>query len=92
MPHRLNEFRAKIQFITFAEMPSMIYRAVLRTDKVSNTQYIQHAVCAALSRDLGIPLEELLVRLPEPRGSARVPFGEDRRPRKGPSGGVEEVV
>lgn len=82
MPNKLDEFKACIQFITSAEMPSLIYKAVLATDKRSNTQYIQHAVCEALSRDLDIPLERLLDRLPPPRNLAAVPFGPDRKPRK----------
>lgn len=80
MPHRLNEFRAKIQFITSARTPSLIHRAVVDGHAISNTVYIQHAVCEALSRDLGIPLAELLDELPDPKGKALVPFGPDRRP------------
>lgn len=70
MPFRLNEHRAKIQFITSAAMPNRIYKACLKTDTVSNTRYIQEAVCAALSRDLDIPLDDLLAELPEPRSNA----------------------
>jgi hypothetical protein len=74
-------------------MPSLIYKAVLATGKVSNTVYVQHAVCEALSRDLGIPLEELLAELPPPRGKAAHPFGPDRQPipRPGPANTYEEV-
>lgn len=90
MPHRLNEFRAKIQFITSARMPSLIFKAVQATGKQSNTVYLQHAVCEALSRDLGIPVQELLDELPPPRGSAAVPFGGDRKPRR--LSGPSEVV
>lgn len=82
MPFRLDGHRAKIQFITFAAMPNMIYRAAQRTGTVSNTRYIQEAVCERLSRDLGIPLSELIDRLPPPRGAASVLFGDDRRPLK----------
>lgn len=93
MPHRLNDFRAKIQFVCSARMPSLIYKAVIATDNVSNTVYIRNAVCEALSRDLGIPLQELLDEQPEPRGRAAHPFGEDRQPavRSGPANTVEEV-
>lgn len=84
LPFRLDEFRAKIQFVTSAETPALIYKAVCATGKSSNTEYIQHAVCEALSRDLGIPLNDLTSRLPASRGMARVPFGPDRRPRKKP--------
>lgn len=95
MPFRLDPekypFRAKIQFTTSADMPSMIYRAVLATGKVSNTVYVQHAVCEALARDLDIPLQDLLDRLPAPRNLAKVPFGPDRKPHPNPTGVAEEV-
>lgn len=38
---------------------------------VSNTVYCQHAIAEKLSRDLGIPLDDLLADLPEPRGPAK---------------------
>lgn len=72
MPFRLDPerfpFRAKIQFTTSASMPSRIYKACVATGVVSNTRYCQEAVCEKLSRDLGIPLEDLLAELPAPRG------------------------
>lgn len=83
MPFRLNEFRAKVQFTTSARTPNLIYRACLATGKPSNTVYVQHAVAEALSRDLGIPLQELLDELPPPRGAATTLFGrDDIRPRR----------
>jgi hypothetical protein len=82
MPFRLDEHRAKIQFVTSAETPSLVYEAARRTGKPSNTVYLQHAVATALSRDLGIPLEDLLANLPEPKGLALVHLGHDRRPVK----------
>lgn len=93
MPFRLNEFRAKIQFTTSARMPSDIYKACVATGTISNTVYIQHAVCAALSRDLGIPLEELLASLPENKTSATRLFDGTRKAtvRIGPTNSVEEV-
>lgn len=93
MPFRLDDFRAKIQFITSAEMPSLIYKAVCATGTVSNTVYIQHAVCEALARDLGLDLDDLIARLPPPRGKAAHPFGPDRQPavRPGPANTFEEV-
>lgn len=91
MPFRLDEFRAKIQFVTSAEMPSLIYKAVVSTGMRSNTQYIQHAVCEALARDLGIPLNRLIDGLPEPRSNAAIPWGPDRRQRPGSARTVEEV-
>lgn len=90
-PHRLNEFRSKIQFVADSGMPARIYEAVCKRGMPSNTVYIQHAVCEALSRDLGIPLENLLARLPEPRGKAAVPFGPDRKPMPGPANTIETV-
>lgn len=94
MPHRLNEFRAKIQFVTSAEMPSLIYKACLETGIASNTAYVQHAVCEALARDLGIPLEDLLAKLPPNRSNSKVLFGGDRKPKRimaGPANTIESV-
>jgi hypothetical protein len=74
MPFRIGDQwpnRCKVQFTTSAATPSLVYKACLATGVISNTVYIQHAVCEALSRDLGIPLEDLLADLPEPRGRAR---------------------
>lgn len=79
MPHRLNEFRAKIQFVTFAEMPSMIRRAAKETGEPSSTRYIQRALCRALSRDLGEDYDLLIERLPPPRGPASSLFGRSLR-------------
>lgn len=70
MTFRLDEFRAKIQFTTSAQMPSLIHKACLATGVVSNTVYCQYALCEALARDLGVPLEDLLAQLPRPRGPA----------------------
>jgi hypothetical protein len=91
MPFRLNEFRAKIQFIAPARFPSLIYKACLATDTVSNTRYIQEAVVTRLARDLGIDEQELLDELPTPRGPAGVRMGPDRRPVPIPSRPNEEV-
>lgn len=90
MPFRLDEFRAKIQFITSSEMPALIYRACVKTGTVSNTRYIQEAVCARLAADLDMPVERLLDRLPPPRGSSKHLFGGDRK-RNGVNKAVEEV-
>lgn len=90
MPFRLNEYRAKIQFVTSARTPHLIYKACLATGVQSNTVYIQHAVAEALSRDLGIPLGELIAELPHPQAQARVLRGQ--RPRlPGPGNTIEEV-
>ena len=63
--------RTKIQFTTSLTMPHLIYKACLITGTVSNTVYCQHALVEALSRDLGIPAEDLLAELPPPRGPAK---------------------
>lgn len=83
MPYNLDG-KAKIQFVTSARMPSLIYRACLETDTVSNTVYIQHAVCEALARDLDIPLEELIEELPPPKNAAKVLFDGSRTARPNP--------
>jgi hypothetical protein len=59
-----------VQFVTAARHPSLIRRAAGKRGMRSNTVYIQHAVCAALARDLDIPVEDLLAELPEPKGAA----------------------
>lgn len=71
MPFRLNEHRAKIQFITMMAMPNLIYQACVKTGVVSNTRYVQVAVCEALARDLDLDLDWLLDQLPEPKGPAK---------------------
>lgn len=82
MPHRLNEFRAKIQFVTSAAMPSQIRQAAIATGKPSNTVYIQHALVDALARDLGLDKDALLADLPKPHGPAASLFGD--RPEGNP--------
>jgi hypothetical protein len=82
LPFRLDEFRAKVQFVTFAAMPKMVYEACVRTNTPSNTRYYQEAVCEKLSRDLGIPVEDLMKRLPPHKGMANVLLGPDRKPVK----------
>lgn len=80
MPFRLDEYRAKIQFTTSARMPYDVYQACLATGCVSNTRYVQEAVCARLAVDLAIPLAELLAALPEPRGPAGHVFDPEENP------------
>lgn len=94
---RLRPGTVKVQFATSREMPYMIYRACLATDTVSNTAYIQRAVAEALSRDLGIPVEEILQNIPPNRGPALHLFDPaDQKqvrykPRVGPGNTIEEV-
>jgi hypothetical protein len=87
VPFRLDDFRARAQFVTFAEMPSMVYEACQATDTPSLTRYYQEAVCEKLARDLHTPLDDLLAMLPEPRTSAKVLL----KPRNGPFQTVETV-
>lgn len=93
MPFRLNEERAKVQFMTSARMPSDIYAACLATGIPSNTAYIQRAVCEALARDLDLPLEMLLSALPPNKGKAAHLFGGTRKAvvRTGPTNSCQEV-
>lgn len=71
MPFRLDETRAKVQFTTFARMPYLIWRACVETGIVSNTVYVQRAVCEALARDLNMDLGELLDECPDPRSNSK---------------------
>ena len=89
MPFRLDEQRAKIQFVTSARTPSLVTKAAIATGRPSNTVYIQHALCEALSRDLGIPLEDLIEELPPPQGMAAALFGRDRKPIRRDNAGQE---
>lgn len=70
MPYRLNEDRTKIQFVDHVAKPMLISTAAELTGKVSNTQYIQHALVDALVRDLGLDRDELMALLPRPAGAA----------------------
>ena len=79
MPFRLNEFRAKVQFITSARMPYLVRQAAKKTGHPSNTVYIQHAVCEALARDLDMDLQDLLDELPEWKKSPIRPAGRSDR-------------
>jgi hypothetical protein len=87
MPFRLDQFKAKVAFVTFAAMPSMVYKACEATGTVSLTRYYQEAVCEKLSRDLNVPLDHLLARLPPPRGKAATLL----TPPSGPSQNNEAV-
>lgn len=84
MPFRLDSEgfpgRAKVQFTTNARMPYDIYTACLRTGTVSNTRYIQEAVCARLAADLDLPVQDLLDALPPPRGVAATVCDPDHHP------------
>lgn len=66
-PEKYGEFRAKLQITTAAWMPYRIYEACKATGILSNTRYVQLAVCEKLSRDLGLDLDELVAGLPKGR-------------------------
>jgi hypothetical protein len=91
LPFRLDRFTAKIQFVTFSKMPAMIYRACQTTGTVSQTRYCQVAVCEKLSKDLDVPLGELLAMLPPPRGKAAALLTPPGGPRIGPANTDETV-
>lgn len=93
MPYRMDETMAKIQFQTSAQMPHLIYKACLKTGLLSNTAYLQNAVCQALARDLDMDLGELLGNLPPRRKHTCDLFDGDRKVvgRAGPANTVEEV-
>lgn len=59
--------RVKMQFVSSAEMPYLIYRARLATGYDSATKYIQHRLCAAIAADLDLDYDTLLSRLPPGR-------------------------
>jgi hypothetical protein len=88
MPYRLNEHRAKVQFLASARIPSLLYRASVATGLPSNTVYVQRAVCEALARDLDLDLDELIAEQPPSRGRQ----GEFRDHRlTGPGNTIESV-
>lgn len=91
MPFRLGDFRAKVQFVTFAQMPSMVYRACVETRTVSLTRYYQEAVCEKLARDGIETIDVLLARLPEPRGKAKTLLEPPGGPHIGPANTTETV-
>lgn len=88
MPFRLNEFRAKVQFLTCAEMPSLIYKAAQKTNVQSNTVYLQRAVAAALARDLDLDYDELIAKMP-PSRTTNGSFNDHRH--VGPANTIESV-
>jgi hypothetical protein len=75
----LSEFTAKVQFATAARHPALIRRACVARGMASNTEWLQHVVAEALSRDLDIPLDELLAELPALHGSSNFGHDENRR-------------
>jgi hypothetical protein len=79
MPYHGLDHKAKIQFVAPPNFPSLIHKACVETDTVSNTRYIQEAMCARLARDLGLDEQELIDSLPPSRGMAAALFGGDRR-------------
>lgn len=86
-PFRLNEFRAKIQFVTSAETPSLIAKAAAKRDLSSNTEWLQHTIAAALAKELDLDLQQRMERLPPNRATPTILFGDTAkgvRVRKAP--------
>lgn len=79
MPFRLDEFKAKIQFVAPTNFPVLINRAAEHKDIPSQTRYIQLALCHALAEDLGLDEGELIRSLPPTRGPASALFDGNRR-------------
>lgn len=71
-------------------MPNLIYKTCLKTGVVSNTRYVQEAVCEKLARDNGVDVATYLDQLPPPRGMAKV-LVETHRIHIGPSNSNENV-
>lgn len=96
MVFHINDITTKIQFATSREMPSLIYQACLKTGVVSNTAYCQKALAEALARDLGVPVEEIMAKIPRNRSNALHLFNPAenklaRYPQRiGPGNTVEE--
>jgi hypothetical protein len=67
MPFSNGPGRSVLSFMTSAEMPHLIYKARQITGHTSNTDYIRKAVCEALARDLGTPVERFTMNLPPSR-------------------------
>jgi hypothetical protein len=89
MPFRTDENRTTIHFLTFAEMPSMIYEACKAKDVPSNTRYVQEAICRRLADDMGYDYDVLVDHLPP--GRRTVPTFNTQR-RIGPANTHEEVI
>lgn len=87
-----------IQFRCPTDWPNRIYNACVKTQTVSQTRYIQEAVCEKLARDTGQDLDELLDLLPAPRGRAKSLFDASRgrkaptTTRVGSADTIEEVI
>jgi hypothetical protein len=79
MPFRLDEFKAKIQFIVPNNFPVLINRAAEEGNIPSQTRYIQLALCRQLAEDLGLNEDELIRSLPPTRTHASVLFDGNRR-------------
>jgi len=58
--------------------PSLIYQACLNTGTLSNTAYIQDALCEALARDLGMSVEDLKAQMPPRRTRSLHLYNPDR--------------
>lgn len=56
--------KRRLEFAVSDRTPHLARKAATKLGYPSMTTYMQRVVCEALSRDLGIPLEELLAELP----------------------------
>lgn len=89
MPFRTDEHRTTIHFLTFAEMPHLVYEACVATGTPSNTRYVQEAVCAKLAAETDADYDDLVSRLPPTRNRTGA-FNGQRA--VGPANTVEEVM
>lgn len=79
MPFRLDEFKAKFQFVAPANFPVLVNRAAEKKGIPSQTRYLQLALCRQLAEDLDMDEGELIRSLPPTRGPASVLFDGNRR-------------
>ena len=88
MPFRTGPGRTTIHFLTFTEMPSMIFEACKQHDVPSNTRYVQEAICRRIADDMGYEYDELVAALTP--GRRTTPAFNGHR-RIGPANTHEEV-
>ena len=85
MPFRgYGETSVKVQFATSLRAPSLLRRAAEKTGCLSSTEYLQRIMVEALSRDLDLPIEELVAELPRGRRDLTTLFGDGQKARANP--------
>lgn len=82
MPYRLNDLRAKMQFIVPNNFPSLVRQATEETGQPSMTRYMQLALCRQLAEDLNLDEAELIRSLPATVGKGAPLFGGERTSRR----------